>query len=148
MIKNLLYRFAGIKPLSEEEIKQSLSQSQKKDIYDDVIFSFNFLINKNGQLFIEGKWLEQSQQMAEFIAKFLFLLNKGQITPYINNYFQGIIKNSDLSQQKFIKEIISELNKLIKDDEKEEDLPIVRPSNAFVFNKIKLDQNANTESDE
>lgn len=150
MIKNLLYRLCGIKPLSKEEIKYNLRKDseeyqnneemeQKKNIYEGAILSLNLILNREGQLYIDGRWIEQSPYMEDIIAQFLFLLNNGDVRPYLFNYLVGCKEiNKDIDYHKFIDGIMLKWAKLIQQKEEAEDSPIVPPSKAFMFNQLKV----------
>lgn len=165
MIKNLLYRLCGIKPLSKEEIEYNLRREregyedeicdecqenveQKKNIYEGAILSLNLILNREGQLYIDGKWIEQSPYMEDIIAQFLFLLNNGDVRPYLFNYLVGCKEvNKDIEYHKFIDNIIIKWGKLIQQKEEIEDLPIVQPSRAFLFNQLKTQQVPQSDED-
>lgn len=169
MIKNLLYRLCGIKPLSKEEIKYNLQKEskehgeyenevcgecqenmvQKKNIYEGAILSLNLILNREGQLYIDGRWVEQSPYMEEIIAQFLFMLNNGDIRPYLFNYLVGCKEvNKNVDYHKFIDGIMSKWAKLIQQKEDAENSPIVPPSKAFVFNQLKVQTPQLEEDDE
>lgn len=162
MIKNLLYRLCGIKPLSKEEIEYNLEKDreeyqnneemeQKKNIYEGAILSLNLILNREGQLYIDGKWIEQSPYMEDIIAQFLFLLNNGDVRPYLFNYLVGCKEvNKDIDYHKFIDGIMLKWAKLIQQKEEAEDSPIVPPSKAFLFNQLRASQSSemNGEDDE
>lgn len=144
MIKEMLYKLSGIRPLQNKEIKQEKSTN----IYDNAILSFNFILDKEGKLFIDGNWIEQSEYMEEIIAKFLFMLNKGEIRPYVFNYLVNIKNiNKDIKYQKFIDNIMIKWGKMIEKEDEESNLPIVQPSKAFIFNQIKGTQNNHIEEE-
>lgn len=160
MIKNLLYRLCGIKPLSKEEIEYNLEKDreeyqnneemeQKKNIYEGAILSLNLILNREGQLYIDGKWIEQSPYMEDIIAQFLFLLNNGDVRPYLFNYLVGCKEvNKDIDYHKFIDGIMLKWAKLIQQKEEAEDSPIVPPSKAFLFNQLRASQSSETNGED
>jgi hypothetical protein len=146
MIKKWLYKLGGINSSNTKIIKKQEEEKYNQDLCDDAITSFKFIIDKEGRLFIEGSWIESSEEMAEIIAKFLFMLNNGDVRPFIFNYFVGIKeKLPDIRHKNFIDIVLLKWGEMSLKKEDIEDEPIVQPSRAFVFNQIKQ---TSTESEE
>lgn len=150
MIKNLLYKISGITPLSQEEIKQSVqSETQDQKIYNNAIFSVNFVVDNQGQLFIESKWIDESSFMEDVIANFMFMLNNGDLNNHIFNYFNGIkTLNNDVKYNKFVDHIIQKWSMLIQKKNDIDNSPIVRPSQALIFNQSRQTPQPQNNDDE
>lgn len=143
MIKNLLYRMVGIKPLTENEIKDRLSQEKRgnaasnvDEFGDDPLIAFTFYLGESGQLYIKYTAGATNEEIAELTAQFLFLLNNGSLKQNIAAYFNILKQQSkNVKYNKFLDSILEKWAESMMEEEDYENEPIVRPSMAFSLNQ-------------
>lgn len=159
MIKDFLYRMAGLNPLSQDQIREGLTRGVEEendnrendndnDDSSKIITSFVFMIDASGRLFINGSWIESSDVMADIISQFFYLLNAGELKSHIAQYFlnsQELVES--IEQKRFLNEIMSKWAEKIKKEEDKENEPIIKPSQAFAMNQAKTINLEKTETE-
>ena len=123
-----------------EIIKNKFRKTEKSQnangLDDNEIIKVSFSITKNGALFIDGKWINNSEQVSSIFGKFLNLLSKGELDDNINNYF-GAIGNVSEELYLFAENAYNIFNEDKQFDlaEGHEEVPLIKPSQAFAFNR-------------
>lgn len=110
-----------------------LKQEENIKLIEDEILSLTFSINSKSQLFIDGKWANNSIQMASLFAEFIFMLFNGSLYQNIFNYLATIATLND-KYFEFAQNTSLFLQEKIEKDLELTEQPIIRPSQAFNFN--------------
>ena len=125
-LTNLINKITNPKPKQKKDID---FKTEKKM---DELISLCFSITKEGQLFIDGKWINNSIEVANAMASFIHLMFSGNLYPNIINYFNTI---STINEEyfEFSKNTLSFIEELLESEDENDESPIIRPSQAFKF---------------
>jgi len=139
------------------KIKSIFDRKKKTDkntLDINEIIKISFSITKSGALFVDGRWINNSEEVSVLLGNFLRLLTSGELDDNVNNYF-GAIGNVNEELYLFAEIAYNIFNKdkhldLLEEDEEE---PLIKPSQAFAFNRDNtqnhvIKQNDSDEEDE
>lgn len=131
-IENLVKKIQGEKEQKQQQ-QQSKILSPKSELEFDELVSLTFSINQQGQLFIDGKWANNSIQMASVFAEFVFLLFNGSL---YKNLFEYLAAISTINEKyfEFAQNVSLLLQEKIENDLELSEQPIIKPSQAFNLN--------------
>ena len=111
---------------------KKVSATQQR-LNTDELFRITFSVNVEGGLYIDGAWVNSSQEIAFVFGQFLSLLNSGQFEDHIKNYF-GAVANTDESYYEFAKMCYEVFMQSQINLQEQEDSPLIRPSQTFRLN--------------
>jgi hypothetical protein len=112
---------------------------------DNEIISLTFSITQDGKLFIDGRWLNNTPEMAIILAEFVYMIFSGKIYNNFYSYLQAI-SNINEEYAGFAQNVFGIIQEKIETEKEVSEEPIIRPSQAFNFaNGQQNKQNNNSQ---
>jgi len=146
-LEDLVKKIQGEKGEKKPESQLKKTTAKNSDILlegngqliNDEILSLTFSINTKNQLFIDGKWANNSIEMANIFAQFTHLLFSGALYENMFNYLIAIASINE-KYFEFAQNASLFLQEKLEEEEKLTEEPIIRPSQVFNFNKQRETQ--------
>jgi hypothetical protein len=111
---------------------------------NDDFISLCFSINRDGQLFIDGKWVNNSIEISKALASFIYIMFSGGLYSNIINYFNTVATINE-EYFEFSKNTLLFIQDYLEKENEIDETPIIKPSQAFRFGNEQSINNVNND---